>query len=72
MVAGEMDSRDAEKAACSSGHPSQKENYLDTHAPQNALTTTAASQKEKSGSCEPSTITSPKAMSTIKIFSMLD
>jgi hypothetical protein len=42
MVAGEMDSRDAENTADSSGHPSQKENYLDTHAPQNALATTAA------------------------------
>ncbi len=29
-----MDGRDAEETACSSGHPSQKNNYLDTRAPQ--------------------------------------
>jgi hypothetical protein len=46
MVEGEMDSRDAEKAAGSSGHPSQKENYLDTYAPQYAFTTAAASPNQ--------------------------
>jgi hypothetical protein len=61
MVEGEMDSRDAEKAASSSGHPSQKENYLDTHAPQYAFTTAAASPKSIRAGSGSSTNPSPKS-----------
>ena len=67
-----MDGRHALTMACSSGHPSQTDNYLDTHAPQKTFLLRAAARKDERGSFGPSTSPSAKAMSTIKIFSMLD
>jgi hypothetical protein len=67
-----MDGRHALKMACSSGHPSQTDNYLDTKKhPKNYFVRTLRLRKKPAGS-GPRQAKPWNTLPTIKFFSVLD